>query len=219
MKKLFSFILAVTAIISLTACNGCNKQEAAAGFGASKDTVVFGAPKMVDYIIATDRQEMFMNYKGEYRWYETNITMKNFLDEETDGTVESVNNIFQVVEQKSETAYDVQVHFFEHTAKGTTKDVVASFWVEDWPMNDEDIKINYEKAFEIVMSVNMPKPHSRKVVLRKAVGPYDANAQWVFGNIRSQIYVDAVTGEVSETEPSFDPKNSGKLAKPLGEWP
>ena len=54
------------------------------------------------------------------------------------------------------------------------------------------------------------------MVLRKQVGPVDANPQWIFGNLHSQIYVDAVTGAVSKDNPAFDGLN---LGTPLGEWP
>ena len=57
------------------------------------------------------------------------------------------------------------------------------------------------------MEVNLPKPHSKHVVLRKQIGPKACNPQWIFGNITSQIYVDAVTGEVNSKNPAFDEIN------------
>ena len=54
---------------------------------------------------------------------------------------------------------------------------------------------------------NIPKPHSKNVVLRKEIGSLDANPQYIFGNSQAQVYVDAVTGEVRGYNPAF-PENA-----------
>ena len=82
-------------------------------------------------------------------------------------------------------------------------------------MDKEPIKITFAEALEKLNQVNFPKPHSRYCVLRKEVGPKDANVQYIFGNSKAQLYVDAVTGEVTDLNPVF----GGDLGKPLGEWP
>ena len=128
-----------------------------------------------------------------------------------------VVNVFQVIEKYSDTCFDTFVYKYQHFADGTIKeDSVHGFWVEDYPLNEEAIKVTFKEAYEKVMAVNLPKPHTRQVVLRKQVGPVDANPQWIFGNLHSQIYVDAVTGEVSNENPAFRGLN---LGTPLGEWP
>lgn len=71
-------------------------------------------------------------------------------------------------------------------------------------MNEEVINISYKEAYEKMMEANYPKPHSKHCVLRKEVGPYDCNPQYIFGNIEAQIYVDAVTGAVSDQSPAFN---------------
>ena len=55
------------------------------------------------------------------------------------------------------------------------------------------------------MEANCPKPHSKKCTLRKELGPNgaDVNAQYIFGNSEQQVYVDAVTGKVSLTNPVY----------------
>ena len=96
------------------------------------------------------------------------------------------------------------------------EETVHGFWVEDFPMNEENIAVSYQEAYEKLMAVNLPKPHTRQVVLRKQIGPKPCNPQWIFGNLREQLYVDAVTGEVRDYNPSFEGLNFGT---PLGEWP
>jgi hypothetical protein len=51
-------------------------------------------------------------------------------------------------------------------------------------------------------------------VLRKEVAPLDCNPQYIFGNKRAQLYVDAVTGEVKDYNPAYK-----GFTMPLGEWP
>ena len=82
-------------------------------------------------------------------------------------------------------------------------------------MNNEAIKVSFKEAYNKIMATNYPKPHSRHVVLRKEIGPQDANPQYIFGNSQAQIYVDAVTGDVTDKNPAFP----ADLKMPLGEWP
>ena len=178
---------------------------------------VSGEKASVENLVSLDRQDMFVKHGGDYRWYETGVQLRNWLDEENDGSIEMVVNIFQVVEQCSETTFDTYVYKYQHFADGTmNEDSVHGFWVEDWPLEEEVIKITFAEAFERLMEANIPKPHSRMAVLRKEVGPKIANPQWIFGNLHETVYVDAVTGEVKSSSPSFEGLNVGT---PLGEWP
>ena len=53
------------------------------------------------------------------------------------------------------------------------------------------------------MEANIVKPHSKVCVLRKAVGPKEANVQYIFGNEDGAVFVDAVTGDVTDVDPFF----------------
>jgi len=210
MRKLINILVLTVIMISAAVSCKCTQDKKEAN-------AVEGTPATVENLIALDRQAMFMNHASNYRWYETGIQLKDFLDEENDGTIDMVVNVFQVIEKYSDTCFDTFVYKYQHFADGTVKeDSVHGFWVEDYPLNEEAIKVTFKEAYEKVMAVNLPKPHTRQVVLRKQVGPVEANPQWIFGNLHSQIYVDAVTGEVSEENPAFRGLN---LGTPLGEWP
>ena len=104
----------------------------------------------------------------------------------------------------------------EHHITLSPKKISSVYYKEEPVVNEEVIKVTFAEAFQKVQEVNLPKPHTRQVVLRKQVGPVEANPQWIFGNLHSQIYVDAVTGAVSKDNPAFDGLN---LGTPLGEWP
>ena len=190
MKKIL-FLLAFIGL--LCSCSSCNKQE----------VPTEPAKLVVENVISTDRQDMYLNYAEDYRWFETCIVLKDYLDEEAcDGTITGISNVFQVVIEKEKSA-DVFVVLYSHTPDTSAVDVKHGFWVEDYPLNNEDLKVTFTQAYENLMQTNCPKPHSKQVVLRKQVGPVDANPQYIFGNIQEQVYVDAVTGDVSTKNPAF----------------
>lgn len=215
MKKTILFSLLICLVMCFTACD---KNKNTVPNDAKTDTtqVVDGqtAELNVENLVNLDKQYMFNTYGKDYRWYETCIVLRDFMDEENDGTITGVSNIFQVVFEKGNGA-DVNVVMITHVGDSTQVDVKRGFWVEDYPMNDEAIKVSFKEAYDKVMAVNYPKPHSRHIVLRKEVGPIDANPQYIFGNSQAQLYVDAGTGNVVDKNPVF-PAN---LNMPLGEWP
>lgn len=212
MKKLFGILASLLLIIGISACT-CSSEKKVQG----NDVLRSGEAATVENLISLDRQAMYVAHGGNYRWYETGIQLKNWLDEENDGTVDMVVNVFQVIEEYDSTSFDTFVYKYQHFSDGSVNEEgIHGFWVEDYPLNDEVIKVSFKEAFEKIQEVNYPKPHTRQVVLRKQVGPVDANPQWIFGNLHSQLYVDAVTGEVTDKNPAFRGLN---LGTPLGEWP
>lgn len=209
MKRLLGIIVVLLAslIIGLSSCTNCAGNEPA----VLKATVI-----NVDNTIALDRQEMFLKFGEDYRWFETDILLPEFLDSENvTSSPEMVVNIFQSIVEKGNGA-DVWVHKFQHFKDGkVVHDSINGFWIEDTPLNNDTIKLNYIQAYSRVMEANFPKPHSKYITLRNPVGPLAINAQWVFGNIHEQLWVDAVTGDVKNSNPAFP----DGFKMPLGEWP
>ena len=191
-------------MIGLNSCNSCSVNE------------VTGTPVTVENLISLDRQSMFTKYAEDYRWFETGIQLKDWLDEENDGAIDLVVNVFQAVEERDSGSFDTFVVKFQHIDGETYEEAVHGFWIEDFPLENEAIVVSFEEAYDKIMAVNLPKPHTRQVVLRKQIGPNPCNPQWIFGNLHSQIYVDATTGEVRDYNPAFEGVN---LGTPLGEWP
>jgi hypothetical protein len=217
MKKILLFLMSV---IMFTACSGCGQSQENAtttdstAVAAKDSTIVID----VDHAIAIDRQTMYAKYKDSYRWYETEILLPEFLDaENVTSNPEMVVNVLQSIVEEGNGA-DVWVHKFQHFKDGTVvHDSIQGFWIEDFALNDEAIKLNYTAAYDRMMQSNFPKPHSRYVTLRNPIGPVAINTQWIFGNINEQIWVDAVTGECANSNPAY-PKEKG-FKMPLGEWP
>lgn len=156
----------------------------------------------VENIISTDKEYMSKTYGDDYRWFETCILLNDYLDsEDCNGKVAGISNIFQVVIPK-DNAFDTQVILASHTKDNNSVEVKHAFWVEDFPITEDSI-IKFKDAYFKVMATNLPKPHSKQVVLRKQIGPKPCNPQYIFGNIQSQVYVDAITGVVTDINPAF----------------
>lgn len=203
MRKFIYIIAAVcSTLLCVNACQCTNEN-------VSDSTVEDIITKNIDW--------MEMHYGSNYRWFETYVTYNAFLDEENDGSYATINSVFQYVEQCDSTTYDTQVVLF--TVKNGVElepETRHDFWVGDAVMHVEDIEITFNEAFQRVMESNYPKPHSKNCVLRKEVGSTDYHPQYIFGNPRAQLYVDAVTGEVTDENPIYE--NYG-FKMPLGEWP
>ena len=212
MKKIILCLMLAVSFV-LASCSGCHTEQPDFNGNGNNDTVTVIESLVVENVISTSREGMFLNYGGDYRWFETCILMKDYMDSETDGSVEAVTSVFQVITEK-ETGFDTHVVMTVQTLDTNTVEIKHGFWVEDFPLNDEEINLTFEEAFLRANEANYPKPHSKHCVLRREVGPNPANAQYIFGNNKGQIYVDAVTGEVSDKNPVFP-----ELTGPLGEWP
>lgn len=203
MKKVFILLAAVALLI------GCSCED------KKTPEVVTKADLNVEKVISVDREYMYMNYDEGYRWFESCILLKDYLDEECDGTIAGISNVFQVITDMDSKSADVFVVLAAHTPDTTAYEVKHGFWIEDMPLNEAEISLTFKDAFEKINQVNLPKPHSKNCVLRKPAGPKDCNAQYVFGNTQATLWVDAVTGEVKEFCPAFPEE----LKMPLGEWP
>lgn len=207
MKKIIPCLLLAIAGVLASGCSSCNQKKEMVSENA--------ATLVVENCVSTDREFMFTHYGGDYRWYESSILLKDYLDEDCDGIIDEVTDIFQVVTDSGR-GYDTHVVMLGHSSDGkNTFDVIDGFWIDDFLLNDALIKLSFMDAFNKMQSANYPKPHSKHCVLRKQVGPHDCNPQYIFGNSKSQLFVDAVTGEVTDKNPVF----GDLLSHPLGEWP
>ena len=215
MKKLMILGLLAFMVSLVVGCSSCTKEKSQ----PAVDNVALAQGKLVvENCVSTDKEYMFLHHKSDYRWFETCILLSDWLDSENfDGSIEGISNVFQVVAEKDSSSYDTFVVLAAHTKDAVTYDVKKGFWVEDYPLIGDSIKLTYKDAFNRVMETNSPKPHTKNCVLRNPVGPVECNPQYVFGNIREQLWVDAVTGDVKNSNPAFPEEKGFKM--PLGEWP
>ena len=224
MKKFSYYLLTLLMSLMFVACSGCTQTSKTNEVADSlivdttfaDSTAAVIAVQNVENFIATDREEMYLHYAQDYRWYETQIVFNNYLDDEDCNSIESITNVFQFLEGEGE-SFDTYVVQITHYADTTIYTVDHTFWIEDFPLNNEAIKLTFANALEKLNEANMPNPHSRKCTLRLPCGPLSCNPQYVFGNIRTTAFVDAVTGEVKNSNPAFPDEDGFKM--PLGEWP
>ena len=193
MKKFLAFLMTFALLLGVSSCTSCNKE-------------VKQMETMVEQVVQSDRQYMCDHYGCGYIYYETQIVLNEWLDDENcTGTVASIKNVFQIVEGE-DTAFSPRVYLFEHTDTSFTVQVVEDFWIEDYDMAKDDITITYRQAYKNLMKANCIKPHTKDCVLRKMVGPYDCNPQYIFGGAFDDcVFVDAVNGRVSVNNPAFTP--------------
>ena len=202
-------------LFTACSCNSTQKDVTLANSTEVKDSTV---TLNVEHAIAMDRQTMYLKFKDNYRWYETEILLPYFLDSDsaTSNPVMIVNILQSMVEEGN--GFDTWVWKFQHFPDGTVlKDSIQGFWIENYSLNEEVLTVKYTEAYDKMMAVNYKKPHSRHVTLRNPIGPVAVNTQWIFGNVKEQIWVDAVTGECKNSNPAFPEEKGFKM--PLGEWP
>lgn len=209
-SNLLSFVVGAAVILLLwgiiAAANHSNKGK--------NDDVIPVAEFTFENVVSADKEFMSLNYGKGYVWYESTIVLANFLDEENDGEIATITDVFEVVTPQQD-GYDTNVVFATHSKDAS--DVVAEHgvWFGDFVLFEGEIQLTFQEAFQRFAESNYPKPHSQYCVLRKEVGPNVSNPQYIFGNSTYCIYVDAVTGDVSDVSPAY---NGTDIEKPVTIW-
>lgn len=222
-KKIFlSMLMAIVMgmMVGVTSsCKGCGKSEPAVTNDTvlvvdDYDGVVQDFTAGVEHIVALHRQTMFTLYGGEqYVWYETRVLFNDSIKWETIDNlkVTDVTDIFQLFDP-------ARCQFIStNVEKGTIiPKPIPDIWIEDCDMTDAEIKLWPEDVLEKLKAWDGILPPATGMTLRIPLGPRKCNAQWVLGNIQEVIFVDAVTGDITNWCPAFPIPN---VAGPLGEWP
>lgn len=219
-------LMAAFALMS-GSCNGCKNETACCEpvvvNGAVYDGVVQDFTAGVEHIQALHRQTMVQLANGqEYQWRNSKVLFNDSI------TLENIDNL-HVVEVTDvffywDSVVGPQVQFIAtNVKKGTLiPPAIQDVWIEDANLSDKEIKLTCEDVLKRLKEWNGVIPPGISMSLRYPVGACECNAQWVIGDVSDVIFVDAVTGEVSNWDPAFNPNNKAKggdFGKPLGEWP
>ena len=193
MKKII-FGALLMSIMLFTSCNG-SKDE-----GKQEEV-----PINVEQLTQADKQAMTEKGGTDFVWFETIIKLKDYIDTDDTFTPQEMTNVFALIDtvKNEEIVYE-----FKHDIYGQcTVDSTYDVWIEDCVLQDSLIKLNYEQACERVRETDMIKPHSTNAILRNPLGPLQCNPQWVFGNVKEQIWIDATTGDAKDANPAFPQDN------------
>ena len=212
MKKVLFILLMAILVAGITSCDGNKKQQS-----NTTTEQVADSSLVVEDLISMDREAMTLEFTKNYKWYETCIVNQDNFDSNNASTpvVVEVTNIFQCPLNNHVASAEMQVVEYTHTKDTTTMKVNKGFWLGDQPMNNEKINLTYTDAYAKMMATNLPKPHSKQCVLRKELGPKKCNPQYIFGNKQAQIYVDAITGNVTDKNPAYE--GFGDVEPPAGQ--
>ncbi len=220
MRKILFCMLTVIAVGMLTSCNGCGSKSAESAdvtptAANDYDGVVQDFTAGVDHIIALHKQTMFNLANGqEFQWRNLQVAFNDSIKAETLDCLH-ITDITDVFFYWSEGSW-VQ-YISTNVKKGTIiPDRIRDVWIEDSDMSEVEIRLMPEDVLNRLKEWNGVIPSSWGMVLRLPVGPRNCNAQWVVGNARSPLFIDAVTGEITEWNPAFPIPN---VNGPLGEWP
>lgn len=228
-KNLFICLLLAIVSIMATGCNGCqsaNKEQPKIDdpvVTSDYDGVIQDFTAGVEHIQALHRQTMFSLIDGqEYQWRNSKVLFNDSI------TLENIDNL-RVVEVTDVFFYwdevvGPQVQFIAtNVKKGTLiPPTIQDVWIEDANLSDKEIKLTVKDVLNRLKEWNGIIPPGISMSLRYPVGPCECNAQWVIGNEFDVIFIDAVTGDISNWNPAFNPNNKAKggdFGKPLGEWP
>lgn len=230
MKKIIFLMLALVTLgmtVGVVACAGCSKGETQkiddpVVVYHDYDGVVQDFTAGVEHIQALHRQTMNVLIEGQhYEWRNSKVL---FNDSITFGNIDELKvvEVTDVFYYWNDEGPNVQF-IASNVKKGTIlPPVIHDVWIEDASLNDKEIKLSAEDVLVKLKEWNGVIPPSICMSLRYPVGPCECNAQWVIGNAFDVIFIDAVTGNVSNWNPAFNPNNKAKggdFGKPLGEWP
>ena len=222
MKKFFLCLMPVLLMAMAAAfigCNGCKgetpKIDDPVVMYHDYDGVVQDFTAGVAQIQALHRQTMFaliqhLQDEGHeialdnYQWRNSLVILNDTVTMENidDLHVVSIRDVFFYWDNQR----GPQVQYItDHVKFGTQIPYpINDVWIEDADMSEQPIKISAEQALSRLKEYNgiIPKD-CNFIILRLPVGPKDCNPQWTFGDVDDVLFIDAVTGEIRDSDPAF----------------
>ena len=222
MKKFFLCLMPVLLLAMAAAfigCNGCKgetpKIDDPVVMYHDYDGVVQDFTAGVAQIQALHRQTMFaliqhLQDEGHeialdnYQWRNSLVILNDTVTMENidDLHVVSIRDVFFYWDNQR----GPQVQYItDHVKFGTQIPYpINDVWIEDADMSEQPIKISAEQALSRLKEYNgiIPKD-CNFIILRLPVGPKDCNPQWTFGDVDDVLFIDAVTGEIRDSDPAF----------------
>ena len=208
MKKVL-FVLMSIAMVGMMSCTSC-KHETEPVFNGYD----------VESVMAADQQVMADLCGDSVYFYECQAHyMYNFDSAEGENQVVWIRDVFQ----HKDTCYEI-FHFVDSNEIGNLVEyiseltkpyhytidtnevdytltlVVEDYWLEDQPMNLNEVKYTLKDAYDILMAAEGIKPNSNFVVMRQPITepPYPIHPYYIFGSMIDCMAIDSHTGEFVE---------------------
>ena len=187
MKKLLFLALLMTIGLFVSSCSSCSNKETQ----ENKQQ----AELVVENLISADREYMFTQTDGVYGWYETAITLDEYVDaDDCDGSVAEVTNIFQYVNKETN---DIEMLLITHRRDTTIYDIHHTIRMGYSALNDAPIKLTFKDAYQRLTESNTVKPHTRSCSLCLNSVPGCDTAEYIFSTDTVEVCINAVTGDVT----------------------
>ena len=210
-KKIFlSFVLLMTIVsVGLCSCNGCKKSEKQDTQPVSLyhdyDGVVQDFTAGTAHIQALHRQQMSQLVEGgKYQWRNSRVVFNDAVTMENidDLHVTDINDVFCYWNKQGPWVQYINSNVKEGLQIPWP---INDVWIEDANLSDKPVKLSAEQALQRLKEWNGVLPKDCNfITLRLPVGPNGCNPQWVFGDAYNVLFIDAVTGEVKDSNPAFD---------------
>lgn len=206
MKKLIlmGLLLAVVGIMA-TGCSSCKsenkKQDTENEAYHDYDGVVQDFTAGTAKIQAMHRQTMFSLVGGDYEWRNSRIIFNDIVttDNIDDIHITDINDVF---------CYWNDGMWVQYICSNVKNGLQIPFpindvWIEDDDLNDQPMELSAEDALQRLKEWNGILPKAKFITLRLPVGPKPCNPQWVFGDVYDVLFIDAVTGDITDSNPAF----------------
>jgi hypothetical protein len=192
---------------AMSSCKGCKgetAQKTMAQVYHDYDGVVQDFTAGVSQIQALHRQTMFSTLGvKDFQWRNSRVIFNDTV------TLENIDEVHVVAVNDVFFYWNEQGPWVQYINSNVVNGVqipwpINDVWIEDADMSDQPIKLSAEQALARLKEWNGILPKGCNfLTLRLPVGPKDCNVQWVFGDEYDVVFVDAVTGEVRDWDPSF----------------
>ena len=204
-------LLAMAAVC--TSCKGCTKSESpkiddpVALVYHDYDGVAQDFTAGTAHVQALHRQTMNALTEGaDFEWRNSRVVLSDTLgfDNIDQLRVTDVIDVFQY--------WNEQGPWVQYIASNAVKGVqipwpINDIWIEDANLSDKPVKLSAEDALARLKQWNGVLPNGCNfITLRLPIGPKDCNPQWVIGGVYDPLFIDAVTGEITDSNPAFKPQ-------------
>lgn len=207
MKK-FIFLGLVAVAALFTGCSSCHsdkaKQEAKEVVTHDYDGVVVDFSAGTEHIQALHRQAANTLIGQKFEWRNSKILFNDYITAETldDLHVVDVTDVFYYWHDGPWVQY-----ITSNVKQGTlVPSLIPDVWIEDDDLSNAEIVLSAEDVLQLLSEWNGIIPPAKVLILRIPIGPKKCNPQWVIGDTKQVLWIDAVTGEITDWCPAFPKK-------------